>query len=67
MFVIRLYISALTITLFIVLSMKGLGLLETVVIACPLLYLILDMRQELNELKLLEARVASLWLRVEGS
>lgn len=67
MLVIRLYIIALTMTLFITLLMKGFGLLEMIVVVCPLMYLILDMRQELNDLKLLESRIALFLLRIEGS
>lgn len=49
---IRLYISALTLVfLFAVLANRGLGILEGVVITCAVLYLILDARSELQELK----------------
>ncbi|HKY29350.1 MAG TPA: hypothetical protein VJM12_15535 [Pyrinomonadaceae bacterium] len=59
MFVLRLYITALTLLFFVVGMMKGIGRLEAIVIVCPLIYMILDMREELRELKLLEARVSS--------
>jgi hypothetical protein len=38
---------------------RGIGVLDAVVVVCPMLYLILDMREELQTLKLLEARVSS--------
>ena len=59
MLAIRLYISALTI-LFLVLvtASRGVGILEAVVVTCTVLYLILDVRTDLrdlrNELKLLK-------------
>ena len=68
MLAIRLYISAL-ILIFIVLviASRGLGLLEGVVITCALLFLILDVRTDLQSLKLefrllqeLEHRVSEL-------
>jgi hypothetical protein len=53
MLTIRLYISALTlIFLGLVITHRGLGLLEGVVITCAVLYLILDVRTELQSLKL---------------
>jgi len=53
MLAIRLYISALTlIFLFLVITHRGLGLLEGVVITCAVVYLILDVRTELQSLKL---------------
>ena len=53
MLAIRLYISALTlIFLFVVITHRGLGLLEGVVITCAVVYLILDVRTELQSLKL---------------
>jgi hypothetical protein len=53
MLVIRLYISALTIIfLCLVISYRGLGLLEGIVITCAVVYLILDVRTELQSLKL---------------
>lgn len=60
MFAFRLYITALTLLFFVVTMMKGIGPLEAIVVACPLIYMILDMREELRELKLLEARVSSI-------
>ena len=52
MMAIRLYISALTLVfLFAVLANRGLGILEGVVVTCAVLYLILDVRSELQELK----------------
>ena len=59
MLLIRLYLSALTLLfLFGVIAMRGLGILEAVVITCAVLYLILDVRTDLqaskNELRLLK-------------
>jgi len=52
MLAIRLYISALTIFfLLLVMAHRGLGILEAVVVTCAILYLILDVRAELQELK----------------
>ncbi|HSL53109.1 MAG TPA: hypothetical protein VK868_01890 [Pyrinomonadaceae bacterium] len=53
MLAIRLYITALTlIFLVVVIASRGLGLLEGVVITCALLFLILDVRTDLQSLKL---------------
>ena len=60
MFLIRLYITALTLMFFIAVMMKGIGVLEAVVVVSPLIYMILDMREELRELRSLEARILSL-------
>jgi len=50
---IRLYISALTLVfLLLVITNRGLGMLEAIVIACALIYLILDTRDELQSRKL---------------
>ena len=52
MLAIRIYISALTlIFLGLVITYRGLGLLEAVVITCAVVYLILDVRIELQSLK----------------
>jgi hypothetical membrane protein len=52
MLAIRLYISALTLFfLVVVLANRGVGILEAIVITCALVYLILDLRSELQELK----------------
>ena len=52
MLAIRLYISALTVFfLVVVIANRGLGLLEAIVVTCALVYLILDVRTELQELK----------------
>ena len=49
MLAIRLYISALTLAfLFLVIANRGLGILEAVVITCALVYLILDVRNDLQ-------------------
>ena len=68
MLAIRIYIATLTLLfLLLVIAQRGLGLLEGVVITCAVLYLILDVRTELQELKAelgllreLEQRVAEL-------
>ncbi|HKG46643.1 MAG TPA: hypothetical protein VKB02_07955 [Pyrinomonadaceae bacterium] len=53
MLAIRLYISALTLVfLLLVIANRGLGILEAVVITCAILYLILDVRTDLQTLKL---------------
>ena len=58
MFGIRILIVALTLTfLFGALMTKGIGLLEAVVITCPLVYMILDMKEELRSLRSMETRV----------
>ena len=52
MLAIRLYISALTlIFMFLVITYRSLGLLEGAVITCAVVYLILDVRIELQSLK----------------
>ena len=52
MMAIRLYVSALTfLFLFLVIAHRGLGILEAVVITCSILYLILDVRTDLQALK----------------
>ena len=52
MLAIRLYISVLTLVfLVLVIAYRGLGLLEGVVITCAVIYLILDVRLELQSLK----------------
>ena len=52
MLAIRLYISALALFfLIVVIANRGLGLLEAIVVTCAIIYLILDVRTELQELK----------------
>ena len=52
MLAIRLYISALTLVfLLLVIALRGLGVLEAVVITCAIVYLILDVRTDLQMLK----------------
>ena len=68
MLALRIYISALTlIFLAVVIAARGLGILEAVVITCAILYLIFDVRIELQTIKLelgllneLERRVSEL-------
>ena len=53
MLAIRLYISALSLVfLLLVISNRGLGILEAVVVTCAILFLILDVRTDLQTLKL---------------
>jgi len=48
----RLYVCTLTLTFLVLVMMdRGIGLLEGVVIACALVYLILDVRAELKDLQ----------------
>jgi hypothetical protein len=68
MLAIRIYISALTlIFLLLVIANRGLGILEGVVITCAIVYLILDVRTDLQSVKLefrllqeLEQRISEL-------
>ena len=68
MLAIRIYISALTLVfLFLVIVNRGLGILEAVVITCAVVYLILDVRTDLQTSKFefgllqeLEQRVSEL-------
>lgn len=68
MLAIRLYISALTLLfLFLSIAIRGLGILEAVVVTCAVLYLILDVRTHLQSLRVefrllqeLEQRVSEL-------
>ena len=61
MFVIRTYLAALTLTFLVsAVTTRGIGALEATVVVCPLLYMILDIREELQALRSLEARVCSL-------
>jgi hypothetical membrane protein len=68
MLIIRLYICALTfLFLLLVITNRGLGILEAIVSTCAIVYLILDVRSdlhmlksELRLLKTLEERVAAI-------
>ena len=61
MFAIRIFIVALTLTFLLGASIsKGIGMLEVIVVMCPLLYMILDIREDLQSLRLIEARVSFL-------
>ena len=52
MLAIRLYISALALCfLILVIANRGLGVLEAIVVTCAIVYLILDVRSDLQELK----------------
>ena len=51
MLAIRLYISTLTLLfLFLSIAIRGLGILEAIVITCAVIYLILDVRTDLQAL-----------------
>ena len=53
MLAIRLYISALALLfLFLTLAIRGLGILEAIVISCAIIFLIIDVRIDLQALKL---------------
>jgi len=53
MLAIRLYISALTLLfLLLTIAIRGLGMLEAIVIVAAILFLIIDIRIDLKELKL---------------
>ena len=61
MFAIRIYVAALTIAFLLACVMTtGIGVLHATILACAVLYLILDLREDLQELKQLEAQVESL-------
>ena len=60
MFTIRIYLSALTLTFLVVVMTRGINILEATVVVCSLLYMIFDVREELQALRSLEARVLSL-------
>ena len=52
MLAIRLYISALALCfLILVIANRGLGILEATVVTCAIVYMILDVRSDLQELK----------------
>lgn len=52
MLAIRLYVCALTVLFLVLVTMnRGVGLLEGVVITCAIVYLILDVRADLQILK----------------
>jgi hypothetical membrane protein len=52
MLAIRLYIAALTLVfLFLVIAHRGLGILEAIVITSAIIYLILDVKTDLQMLK----------------
>lgn len=53
MLAIRIYISALTVVfLFLVIANRGLGILEATVVTCAIVFLILDVRADLQTLKI---------------
>jgi hypothetical protein len=55
MFALRVYVAALDLLLLAtVLATRDVGVAEFIVVTFPLLYMILEMREDLTELKLLE-------------
>jgi hypothetical protein len=58
MFAIRLYIAALTLA-FLLTSVitSGIGVLHATILTCSVLYLILDLKEDLQDLKQLESQV----------
>ena len=61
MTVIRLYLALLNVGFFLAVVMTtGIGVLEATVMTSVPLLLILDMREELTEIKLLEKKLASI-------
>ena len=61
MTVIRLYLALLTVAFFLAVVMTtGIGVLEATVMTSVPLLLILDIREELTEIKLLEKKLASI-------
>ena len=61
MTVIRLYLALLTVAFFLAVIMTtGIGVLEATVMTSVPLLLILDIREELTEIKLLEKKLASI-------
>jgi hypothetical protein len=61
MLVFRIYIAVLTL-LFLLLSLfeRGVQMLEGTVIVCALLFLIFDIRQDIEDIKKMEAQIDSL-------
>jgi hypothetical protein len=61
MIAIRLYVAALTVT-FLLCSVltTGIGVLHAIVLLCAVFYSILEVREELKDLRKLEAQVSSL-------
>jgi hypothetical protein len=61
MIAIRLYVAALTVT-FLLCSVltTGIGVLHATVLVCAVVYSILEVREELKDLRALEAQVSSL-------
>lgn len=61
MFALRLYVTALIVVFLLSTVMTtGVSVLHGIILVCAPLYTILDIREELQEISLLEARVASL-------
>ena len=59
MLAIRLYVTGLVLVFLCLAAFKvGIDLLVAAVVVCSLLYLILDMNEDLRELRRLEARVS---------
>jgi len=60
MFAIRIYLAVITLVFLISATLtNSLGILAAIVGVCSLVYLILDMREELQRLKVLEKEVSA--------
>lgn len=58
---VRLFIAALTLILAVLLAFtRDIGPIEAIVVVCPLIYLILDVRDELQEVRKLELQASAL-------
>ncbi len=58
---VRLFIAALTLILAVLLAFtRDIGPIEAIVVVCPLIYLILDVRDELQEIRKLELQASAL-------
>jgi len=67
MFGFRVYISTLTlIFLLLALTLRDIGLLDAIVVTCPLLYLIIDMREELRSLRQIEDQISFRFPKLHG-
>ncbi len=62
MIAIRVFIVALTLAFLLgALVSKGIGMLEVIVVMCPLLYMTLDIKEELQSSRLIDNRVSRLY------
>lgn len=62
MIAIRVFIVALTLTFLLgALVSKGIGMLEVIVVMCLLLYMTLNIKEELQSSRLIDSRVSRLY------